>query len=55
VLATGECVQTEVVLPGPDGPHTYLSIKFPMQDGQGRILGVGGIQTDVTQLKRGRA
>ncbi len=52
VLAEGSTAQSEIVLPLPDGPHTYLSVKFPLRDEQGNIIGVGGICTDVTQLKQ---
>jgi two-component system CheB/CheR fusion protein len=51
ILASAECAKTEVVLPGADGPHTYLSFKFPLNDEQGSVMGIGGIQTDVTPLK----
>lgn len=52
VIAEGVVVQHEVLLPHSDGPHTYLSIKFPIRDETGRIAGVGEIDTDVTQLKQ---
>lgn len=32
----------------PDGRHEYLAIKFPIVDGAGRVRGVGGISTDIT-------
>jgi two-component system CheB/CheR fusion protein len=51
VLEEGVEEQSEVVIPLPDGPHNYLSVKFPVRDEEGRIIGVGGIKTDVTQLK----
>jgi signal transduction histidine kinase len=34
------------------GLHTYLSIKFPIFDGKGMIIGVCGISTDITAVKR---
>jgi two-component system CheB/CheR fusion protein len=52
VIAEGVTVEDEVVVAGPDGAHTYLAIKFPQCDETGRIIGVGGIMTDVTRLKR---
>lgn len=44
--------ETEVIIPHPDGPHTYLSIMFPIRDETGAVTGMGGIRTDVTALKR---
>jgi two-component system CheB/CheR fusion protein len=52
VLTCGTEDQAEVVLPRPDGPHTYLTVKFPLRDAEGRISGMGGIFTDVTELKK---
>jgi PAS domain S-box-containing protein len=37
----------------PDGTsHTYLSIKFPLFDGEGNLSGTCGISTDITRRKR---
>ncbi len=52
VLTCGTEDQAEVVLPRPDGPHTYLTVKFPLRDAVGRISGMGGVFTDVTELKK---
>jgi two-component system CheB/CheR fusion protein len=52
VLERGTVTETEVTLPGPEGPLTYLSVKFPLRDPAGVVSGVGGINTDVTGLKR---
>ncbi|MCF8085848.1 MAG: PAS domain-containing protein [Desulfohalobiaceae bacterium] len=35
-----------------DGCHTYLSIKFPIYDEEGRINALCGILTDITELQR---
>jgi PAS domain S-box-containing protein len=35
-----------------DGTHTYLSLKFPLEDAQGRLYAVCGISTDITARKR---
>lgn len=48
VLRTGESVRCEEVAPHVDGPHTYLSVKFPLRDESGEIVAVAGISTDVT-------
>jgi PAS domain S-box-containing protein len=52
VLASGTALETEEVVPHDDGPHTYLSIKYPMRDGTGKVYGVCGISTDITERKR---
>jgi PAS domain S-box-containing protein len=41
----------EVVLHG-DGPHTYVSVKFPIFDSAGNVIAVGGISTDISDRKR---
>ena len=48
VLNTGESVRCEEVAPHLDGPHTYLSVKFPLRDEGGEIVAVAGISTDIT-------
>ena len=35
-----------------DGQHVYLSQKFPLFDEDGRLAGVSGISTDITDYKR---
>ncbi|MDP4290233.1 MAG: PAS domain S-box protein [Bacteroidota bacterium] len=35
-----------------DGIHTYVSIKFPLLDIHGTLLGVGGISYDITEQKK---
>ena len=34
-----------------DGPHIFLSIRFPLRDVQNRIVAIGGISTDITDRK----
>lgn len=41
----------EEVAPHADGLHTYRSVKFPVRDETGRMIALGGISTDVTDLK----
>jgi EAL domain-containing protein (putative c-di-GMP-specific phosphodiesterase class I) len=51
VLETGEIIEFEELGPGPP-PHRYLHIaKFPVVDEAGRAVGVGGIVTDITDLR----
>ena len=48
VLQTGESVKCEEVAPHSDGPHTYLSVKFPLRNDLGVIVAMAGISTDIT-------
>lgn len=52
VRETGETLITEEVAPHVDGPHTYISSKFPLRDAQGQIFAVAGISTDITERQR---
>lgn len=55
ILGQGMTVETEETIPTPEGERTFLSVRFPMRDARGDIQGIGGIQTDVTSLKRAEA
>jgi light-regulated signal transduction histidine kinase (bacteriophytochrome) len=44
-------VQFEEIAPGEDGPHTYLTIKFPLLGPDGEPYAVCGISTDITDRK----
>ncbi|MEJ2671049.1 MAG: PAS domain-containing protein, partial [Deltaproteobacteria bacterium] len=52
VLAYRESYQVEEVIPQPDGPRTYLSVKFPIYNTREVPIGLGGIATDITAQKR---
>ncbi len=41
-------LEIEEVALHDDGPHTYISIKFPLFDSNGTLYGVCGISTDIT-------
>jgi PAS domain S-box-containing protein len=41
--------------PHDDGPHRYLSLKFPLYDAHRRFYAVCGISTDVTERERAQA
>ncbi len=43
----GPVEQEELILHG-DGVHTYLSSRFPLSDSSGKLYGLGGIATDIT-------
>ncbi|MHB9073729.1 MAG: PAS domain-containing sensor histidine kinase [Desulfobaccales bacterium] len=52
VLTHRESYQVEEVIPQPDGTRTYLSVKFPIYNEQEVPIGLCGIATDITELKR---
>ncbi len=52
VLAANAALESEEVVPLADGPHTYLSLKFPLCDAEGRATAVCGISTDITERRR---
>jgi PAS domain S-box-containing protein len=35
-----------------DGRHNYISVKFPILDGSGAVVAIGGISTDITERVR---
>jgi PAS domain S-box-containing protein len=52
VLTTGRISKFEEILEQVDGPHTYLSVKFPILDEGGTPCAVGGVATDITDRTR---
>ena len=52
VIAEGESLYFEEIVPQDDGIHTYLSIKFPLYDTKGNVYGVCGISTDISDRKK---
>jgi len=48
VLKAGHAINSEEVAPHDDGPHTYITVKFPLLDEQSNIYAVCGISTDIT-------
>jgi PAS domain S-box-containing protein len=51
-LAEGAPIQMEEVAPDSDGPHTYITVKYPIPDATGLPYAICGISTDITELKR---
>jgi PAS domain S-box-containing protein len=51
ILVTREPMQFEETIQLADGPHTYLSVKFPLLDPDGVPVAVGSISTDITEVK----
>jgi PAS domain S-box-containing protein len=52
VFETEQQLEAEQEVMLADGPHTYLSVKFPLRDAVGSVYAVCGISTDVTELKQ---
>ena len=52
VAKTGRPLQFEEVAPHQDGPHDYISVKFPLFDEAGTVYATAGIFTDITDRKR---
>ncbi len=52
VLEWKKPLDFDEVVPQDDGPHSYLSIKFPLFDAAGSVYAVCGISTDITDRKR---
>lgn len=55
VIATGLSQTFEEIAETPDGRHAYVTVKFPILDDQQKIIAVGGVSTDVTELYAARA
>ena len=51
-LAAGQPITIEEFAPQDDGIHSYISIKFPLHAPDGRVTGICGIATDITERKR---
>lgn len=51
VIAQNTVLEFEEVLPQADGIHTYISIKAPLCDAEGKPYAVCGISTDITKQK----
>ena len=52
VVETGETQERRQVWPHSSGKRIYLTLKFPVQDDDGTITGIGAIGTDITELER---
>ncbi len=52
VLATGRMHELEEDVTMPGGLRHFVAVKFPARDEHGVVFGIGGIVTDITDLKR---
>jgi len=51
VLESSSPLTLEEIIPQDDGPHTYISLKFPLCNSEGKAYAVGTISTDVSDRK----
>lgn len=51
-LKAGKEIQVEEIIEQSDGPHTYLSVKFPLFDISNRVYAICTISTDITERKK---
>jgi two-component system cell cycle sensor histidine kinase/response regulator CckA len=52
VIESGELLEVEGVTEFPTGPRVFISSKFPLRDRNGRIDGLCGVATDITERKQ---
>lgn len=52
VINAGHALDSEETAPHGDEIHTYVTVKFPLFDEQGKIYAVCGISTDITERKK---
>jgi PAS domain S-box-containing protein len=52
VLEAGEPLQIEEVVPDHGRDRAYISLKFPLRDPEGRIYGICGMSTDITERRQ---
>jgi two-component system NtrC family sensor kinase len=52
VLESGRPIEVEEMVPQDESMHTYISMKFPLRDPEGRIYALCGISTDITERQR---
>ncbi|HSS63613.1 MAG TPA: PAS domain S-box protein, partial [Gammaproteobacteria bacterium] len=54
VLEKKETIVRETVEEWPDRQRVYLSVRFPMFDALGRIIGLGGLNQEISELAEAR-
>ena len=54
VVRTRDTLTIEEEVPSAEGPHTFVSVKFPIFDSGGEITATAGISTDISDRVRAR-
>jgi serine phosphatase RsbU (regulator of sigma subunit)/PAS domain-containing protein len=52
VAETEQILEIEETAPHEDGPHTYISVKFPLRNMDGDVYAIAGISTDISDRVR---
>lgn len=52
IIDTGKPLTFEEKIPHGNDMHTYIVAKFPLFDSSGKFYAIGGISTDISDLKR---
>lgn len=52
VVRSKKHIEVDENVPQKDGEHSYISVKFPLFDLHGEVIGVGGISTDMTEHRK---
>ncbi len=54
ILTKGEAVASEELFEsqGVVGPRLMMTVKFPLRDDRGTLIGLGGVSTDITDLRQ---
>jgi PAS domain S-box-containing protein len=55
VLKANRLLEVEELVPHDDGMHTYISLKFPLYDAEGKPYAVCGLATDITERVQAEA
>jgi len=52
VLCREQAVEAEEVFESRRGEHVFLTVKFPIRDAAGKLIGTGSVGTEITARKR---